>query len=221
MHPRQSDERRMETIGIRQDASRRGLGVSGEGAAWVMHTKARISKRRRFKILSSQSSNSERTPWSKRCCRSKRHRGCWRARGRFLRPQGRTVPCHPPHPRSITLRFGRCTCWEKSGGILPVGGKIIDITAFCPPTVQPVIKNRRASLNTGAGGRNTALVSEASWQKRVEFQSSWLTELSGPAVSVVTGGKLQGLGQGEVVCLGFHSNLGGCVWNSGSFCPLD
>lgn len=44
-----------------------------------------------------------------------------------------------------------------------MGENIIDITAFCPPTVEPVIKNRtRVSVNMGGGVRNTPLVSVAS-----------------------------------------------------------
>lgn len=42
-----------------------------------------------------------------------------------------------------------------------MGGNIIDITAFSPPTVQPVIKYRRiVSLKMGGGVRNTPLVSQ-------------------------------------------------------------
>lgn len=59
-----------------------------------------------------------------------------------------------------------------------MGGNIIDVTAFSPPTVQPVIKyRRRVSLKMGGGVRNTPLVSVASGQKHVEFWFSWLINI--------------------------------------------
>lgn len=157
--------------------------------------------------------------WIVRWRSRKRDCGCWRVRGRFLCSQGKTVPCHPRHSKSIMLLFGRCTCWEKSGGILPVGGNIIDITAFALPQFSQSLKIEQECL----------------WTWEEESEILYMAETCGIPVQLV---KINIWPSGYcshqiarrswawvfvhgVVCLGFLSSVGGCIWNSGSFCHLD
>lgn len=81
-----------------------------------------------------------------------------------------------------------------------MGGNIIDITAFSPPTVQPLIKYRRVSLKMGGGVRDTPLVSVASWQKHVEFQFSRLINIWASGKLVVGAAALQRDGPGLGCC---------------------